>query len=159
MRSPTSSQNKRLVKSRNSNGSRRSNSAGLSSAMDSVIATVSAGEELKVTINNFARAIDELTHGDASDSVVQVQQTIDSAVVTAMHAKETYDLAKAAFDSVKGTAKEVFEKVKEKPEPFIAATVPVAIGLYMMLRRTQSARTGGSRQRRNSTRALHRSDS
>ena len=114
---------------------------------NTVMSSIGTGQAMKLTIDNFAKSIDELTLGDASNTIAQVQETIEHATMTAMHAKETYDLGKVAFDSVRTTAKDVFAKVKENPEPFITAAVPAAIGLYLALRKPRPA-IGTPRSRR-----------
>lgn len=113
----------------------------LTSALARVMTTVRAGEELTGTVETLARSVDSLTRGEASHAVTQVRDTLDSATVTAQHARKTFRLGKTAVEGIRNSMKGVFEQMKEKPEPFVAAALPSIVGLYLFIRRSQSARS------------------
>lgn len=127
--------------------SNTSDSSALTSLVNNVMATVSADQAMRGTLDNFAKAVDALTMGDASNTVAQVFETIEQATVTVAHAKETVDLGKKAFESVRGTTKNIVAHIKENPEPFIAAAVPAMLGLFLMFKRSQVAQGVSSRKK------------
>ena len=129
--------------------------SAVSSLMNTLMATAHTSQAMQNTLTGFAQTVDNMTGGDASQTLTQVQDTIEHATETLAHAKETFELGKVAFESIRGTSKNVFAKVKENPEPFIAAAVPLAIGLFMMIRRSsQAGSMPAPRARRSSTQSL-----
>lgn len=125
-----------------------SDSSPLTSIVESAMSNVGGGRALQGTVTDFAAAIDDLTDGNATELVTQLQEAFEHGTMTAAQAKETFDLSRRAFQTIRKTSKKVFANVKENPEPFIAAAVPVVVGLLMLMRKSQSARIGSTRPAR-----------
>lgn len=90
---------------------------------------------LKPSLDDFAKLMVEATEGESAIVISQAQETLESASLTAMHAKTTYDLAKITFKTARKSAKTALTHMKENPEPFVAAAVPVAISVWTIVRR------------------------
>ncbi len=129
----------------------------LNMLVKSLMSNVGGSQALHGAVGDFASLISEMTSGNANETITAVQDTYQHATQTVTNAKETFDLGKRAFDTLRTASKEVFAKVKENPEPFVAAAVPVAIGLLMLLRtKTQNSGTmNAGNQRRTEPRELN----
>lgn len=142
----THSQGKRQTTSKQASAeepSEKASPSAASSAMTSVVGTVmqtvATGDAIKSAMDMFAKAVKDLSAGEAKESVVQVKQTFAQAKEAVVHARETFELARASFDTVRETFRNVLTQVRAKPEPFIAAAVPGILGLFLLLRRTRSS--------------------
>ena len=109
---------------------------------------LSYDQKVKSSVEQFGASVDSLANelsgaaiSGIKETLQQAQETVALFRDTVAHARNTVAQAKSTIENVRGSAKQMFQYVKENPEPFISATVPGLIGAYLLFQKARGFST------------------
>mgnify|MGYP000974726697 CR=1 FL=1 len=92
----------------------------------------------EASLEKFRDMVGETMWIQGRDTIEQAITTFDHLRESVSHIRETISQAKMARESLKSSAKRIADEVRQNPEPFIAATIPGLIGIYLLAKKVRA---------------------